>query len=318
MIKTKKFLLSLIVPVFNEEANILPFYMDTIKVIDKIKMDYEIIFINDGSRDRSLDGMAQLRKKDPRVKIIDLSRNFGKEAALSAGLDFCSGDAAIPIDVDLQDPPEIMLELIEKWKEGWDVVYATRARRLGESWLKKLTASLFYRFMGRITDIHIPPDTGDFRIMDRKVVEAIRKLPEKTRFMKGLFSWVGFRQIGVKYQRNPRFKGKTKYSYGKLFNFAALGITSFTTSPLRIATWLGGLISVSSVLYALFLFIRTMIYGSDLAGYPSTMISILILGGIQLLTIGILGEYVGHIYKESKKRPLYLVREHAGFKKPKK
>ncbi|RPJ06985.1 MAG: glycosyltransferase [Spirochaetaceae bacterium] len=317
MSKAKKSLLSIIVPVFNEELNIIPFHERTARVLDKIDMDYEIIMVNDGSRDKSLEIIEILRNKDPRVKVIDLSRNFGKEIALTAGIDFCTGDAMIPIDVDLQDPPETMIQMVDKWKEGWDVVFATRELRKGESWHKKLTARLFYRLIGKLTDIYIPPDTGDFRIMDRKVVEALKRLPERNRFMKGLFSWVGFRQIGIKYQREPRYKGKTKWNYGKLMNFAFLGITSFTSSPLRIATYLGTFISSASFLYGLYLFIRTLVLGSDLAGYPSTIIIILFLGGVQLLTIGILGEYIGHIYTETKKRPLYFVREALGFKKNK-
>ncbi len=289
MSTSAKRLLSVVVPVFNEEANIPHFHARTAAVLKKLNMDYEIIMVNDGSRDASLECMESLRRRDPKVKIVDLSRNFGKEIALTAGIDYCSGDAVVPIDVDLQDPPETIAELVEKWREGWDVVFATRAERAGEPWHKKLTARVFYRLIGRMTKINIPADTGDFRIMDRKVVEALKRLHERNRFMKGLFSWVGFRQIGIKYHREPRYKGKTKYNYGKLVNFAVMGITSFTGKPLRLAAWLGGFISAASIVYGLYLFIRTLVMGSDLAGYPSTIISILFLGGVQLLTIGILG-----------------------------
>lgn len=318
MPKKKNIKISIIAPVYNEAENLALFYERTKKTLEKLPCSFEIIFINDGSTDDSLEIMLNLHKKDKRVKIIDLSRNFGKEIALTCGLDFSSGDIVIPIDTDLQDPPELILELYKKWLEGYDVVYATRTKRKGETFLKKWTASIFYKTINLFTNIKIPENTGDFRLLDRKVVEALKSLKEYHRFMKGLFSWVGFRQTQIFYEREPRSKGKTKWNYWKLINFAIEGITSFSYTPLKFATLMGIVISFFSFSYALFIIIKTLILGIDVPGYASTLVIILFLGGIQLLTIGLIGEYVGRIYNESKHRALYFTRETYGFNKSRK
>ncbi|WP_254777165.1 glycosyltransferase family 2 protein [Paenibacillus sp. yr247] len=314
MRKTMKGLLvSIIVPVFNESANIMEFYFRVTRVMNQTGYDYEMVFINDGSKDDTLDKLHGFREKDRRIKIIDLSRNFGKEIALTAGLDNCRGDAVIPIDADLQDPPEVIPDLLAKWEDGYDVVYATRSKRDGETSMKKLTAHLFYRFIRRLTPISIPQDTGDFRLMSRKVVNALKELREQHRFMKGLFSWVGFNQTSISYRREPRFAGKTKFNYWKLWNFAVEGITSFTFLPLQAATYLGFAISLFAILFACYLFITTLLHGNAVPGYPSLMVAVLFLGGVQLTTLGIIGEYLGRIYNESKRRPLYFTQSIIGL-----
>ncbi|WP_163859858.1 glycosyltransferase family 2 protein [Paenibacillus elgii] len=305
--------LSLIVPMYNEGSNISYFYNRITKVLENIGYRYEIICINDGSKDDTMQRLTELNKKDNRVKIINLSRNFGKEIAMSAGLKAAKGDAIIPIDADLQDPPELIPELIDKWLAGYDVVYATRTKREGETWTKKATAKLFYKFMRKITNIDIPADTGDFRLMSRRVVDALNQLPEHHRFMKGLFSWVGFKQIGISYQREPRHAGKSSFNYWKLWNFAIEGITSFSFAPLKMSSYLGLIVSFLSVLYMLFLIVRTIFFGNEVPGYPSLMVAILFFGGVQLMSLGFIGEYVGRIYNESKRRPLYFVSEQIGF-----
>ncbi|MCK4907949.1 MAG: glycosyltransferase family 2 protein [Spirochaetes bacterium] len=312
--KKTQIYLSIVVPVYNEEESIIPFYERTIKVIKKLKKTYEIIFINDGSTDSTYNVLNKLHKKDRNVKLLDFSRNFGKEIALTAGLDAASGSGVVPIDVDLQDPPELIHEMIKKWKSGYDVVYATRTSRRGESLLKKVTAFIFYKVIRVFTKFNIPANTGDFRLMDEKVVRALGELREHHRFMKGLFSWVGYKQTCVEYQRDPRFVGTTKWKYGKLINFAIEGITSFSYIPLRFSTYLGFTISIFSFLYAAFLITKKLIYGVSVAGYPSMMVAILFLGGIQLLSIGVIGEYVGRIYNETKNRKLYFIRETKGIK----
>lgn len=305
---------SIVVPIYNEEENIQKFYERTTGVMDKLEGTYEIVFINDGSRDNSLELLKELHEKDSRMKVLDLSRNFGKEAAMTAGLDFTIGDAVIPIDADLQDPPEVIPQLVEKWKEGYDVVYATRSKRLGETWVKKATATSFYKVIGAMTKIDIPKNTGDFRLMDRCAINALRELREHHRFMKGLFTWVGFKQIGVPYKRDPRFAGETKWNYWKLFNFAVEGITSFSYMPLKFATFMGVFISLAAFVFAVYVVISTLLFGNEVAGYPSMIVIILFLGGVQLLTIGVIGEYVGRIYDETKQRKLYFIREALGIK----
>ncbi|MBN2544357.1 MAG: glycosyltransferase family 2 protein [Spirochaetes bacterium] len=316
--KIKKCQISIIAPVYNESKNLFLFYERTKKVLENMKKTFEIIFINDGSKDDSFDKMLKLYKKDTRVKIINLSRNFGKEIAMTSGLDYSSGETVIPIDTDLQDPPELIPKLYKKWEEGYDVIYATRSKRKGETWTKKWTAGLFYKVINIFTKFSIPENTGDFRLMDRKVVEAIKTLKEYHRFMKGLFSWVGFKQTGIYYERDPRFKGKSKWNYWKLLNFAIEGITSFSYAPLKFATFFGSIISFFSFIYALFVVFKTLILGIDQPGYASTLVVVLFLGGIQLLTIGIIGEYIGRIYNESKHRTLYFARDVYGFDKKKK
>ncbi len=276
-------------------------------------LDYEVICVDDGSTDDTLDCLRRHRDRNPAIKILTLTRNFGKDTALSAGLDHATGDAVVPIDADLQDPPELIPKLFAKWLEGFEVVYAVRASRDVDTAAKRLTASWFYRLYNRLSDIDIPHDTGDYRLMDRRVVDALKLMPERNRFMKGLFAWVGFRQTGVEYERETRADGTTKWRYWGLWNFALDGITSSTTIPLRIWTYIGVSIFMFACAYAGFLVVRTMIFGVDVPGYASIMVAVLFMGGINLLTMGVIGEYLGRTYMEVKGRPLYLVRDSEGF-----
>jgi len=305
--------LSVVVPMYNEAENIGPFYEQLKKVLDNIGESYEIICVNDGSTDATLETLLKLREKDPHIKVVDLSRNFGKEIALTAGLDFSSGMAVIPIDADLQDPPELISQLVAKWKEGYGMVYAVRKSRLGETLFKKLTAHFFYRLAEKIMDINIPRDTGDFRLMDRSAVDALKNIRERNRFMKGLFAWVGFKHVAIYYERDPRHKGKTGWNFFKLLNLAIEGITSFSYVPLRLATYIGLVIALMSFFYAAFIMISTLIYGNPVRGYPSLITIILFLGGVQLICMGILGEYMGRIYTEVKQRPVYVIRKTIGL-----
>ncbi|NEP04521.1 MAG: glycosyltransferase family 2 protein [Okeania sp. SIO2G4] len=309
----KKVQLSIVVPFYNEEPNIDYLFERLISVLKPLEMTYEIICINDGSKDNTLKLLVEYHQRNSLIKVVNFSRNFGKEIAITAGIDYTVGDAVIPIDADLQDPPELIVEMIAKWREGYDVVYATRRSRQGESWIKKFTAQRFYRTIQGLTPVEIPPDTGDFRLMDRKVVEALKKLPETNRFMKGLFSWVGYQQTSILYDRGLRFKGETKWNYWQLWNLAIEGITAFSSIPLKIWSYIGISISLISFIYASFLVIRTLIFGIDVPGYASLIVAILFLGGMQLLSLGILGEYLGRVHEEVKRRPLYLVRESYGF-----
>jgi polyisoprenyl-phosphate glycosyltransferase len=305
--------ISVVVPCYNEELNLDSLFARLFKVLDSLNLQYEIVCVNDGSRDNTLKYLIEYHHRNPVIKVVNFSRNFGKEIALTAGIEYATGDAIIPIDADLQDPPELIGELIEKWREGYDVVYCKRRSRQGESWLKKITANAFYRVIQKMTSVEIPRDTGDFRLIDRRVVEALKQLPETHRFMKGLFAWVGFKQSFIEYDRLPRFQGTTKWNYWKLWNFALEGITSFSSLPLKIWSYLGLVISLLAFLYGSFLIVRTLILGIDVPGYASLMVAILFLGGIQLLTLGIIGEYLGRVHDEVKKRPLYLVRDSYGF-----
>jgi glycosyltransferase involved in cell wall biosynthesis len=270
-------------------------------------LPYEIVYVNDGSRDNTLSVLRELRAHDPNVTVVDLSRNFGKEIALSAGLDLACGDAVIVIDADLQDPPELMPELVAGWREGYDVVYAVRTAREGETWFKSFTARWFYRVIQSMSRVWIPPDTGDFRLISRRAVDALGRLREHHRFMKGLFAWIGYPQKAVAYRREPRAAGHTKWNYWKLWNFALEGFTSFTTVPLQVATYFGLGIAGLSFAYMLFVIYKKLMYGDPVAGYPSLMTVILFLGGVQLLTVGVLGEYLGRMFNEVKQRPLYLL-----------
>lgn len=309
----EKIELSVVVPTYNEESNLNYLFERLESVLASLSTTYEIVCVNDGSKDNTLKCLIEQHNRNRAIKVIDLSRNFGKEIALTAGIDYAKGAAIIPIDADLQDPPELIKDLVVKWREGYDVVYATRRSRQGESWLKRFTAYAFYRTIGKMSRVTIPSNTGDFRLLDRRVVEAIKQMPERTRFMKGLFTWVGFQQTSIFYDREPRFRGKTKWNYWKLWNFALDGITSFSLLPLKIWSYIGLIISLVSLLYAVLLLIRTLILGSDVPGYASIIISILFLGGIQLISLGILGEYLGRVYEEVKARPLYFVRDTYGF-----
>lgn len=299
--------LSIVVPLYNEEDVLQEFHQRTRKILDEIGARAEILYVNDGSRDRSLSMLSNLSEMDPSVSVVNLSRNFGKEIALTAGLDHSHGEAVVLIDADLQHPPELIPKLIERWREGFDVVYATRTARHGETPLKKLMAKYFYRILHRISEVAIPRDTGDYRLLSRRAVEALIQLREQHRFMKGLFAWIGFPQTSVPYDQDPRFAGETKWSYWKLWNFAIEGITSFTTMPLRIASYLGLVTSVVAFLYAIWIVFKTLAWGEPVAGYPSLMVAILFLGGIQLAALGVIGEYLGRTFNETKRRPLYFV-----------
>jgi len=302
--------LTVVVPVYNEEEVVREFHGRLSTVLDASEMRSTILYVNDGSKDRTLETLLDLRRSDSRVEIIDLSRNFGKEIALTAGLDHADADAVVVIDADLQDPPELISELIKGWREGYDIVYAQRSAREGEGFVKKITAYTFYRLIQRVSHVRIPEDAGDFRLLSRRVVHALREFRERNRFMKGLFAWVGYRQQAVRFQRHPRFAGRTKWNYWKLWNFALEGFTSFTTAPLKIATYVGLIIATGALIFAVVVIYKTLFYGEAVRGYPSLMVVVLFLGGAQLMTIGILGEYVGRMFDETKGRPLYLVQTH--------
>ena len=301
--------LSVIVPAYNEEEVLPELYRRLTAVLAKFCPNYEILFVNDGSRDSTLDIMRSLKATDPHVGYVNLSRNFGKEIAMTAGLDLARGDAVIVIDADLQDPPELIPDLIKGWREGFDVVYARRASRAGESWLKKATARAFYRVIQRVGPVSIPEDVGDFRLLNRRAVDALKQVRERHRFMKGLFAWIGFSQKAIDYQRDARFAGVTKWNYWKLWNFAIEGITSFSIAPLKISTYLGLFVAVVALLYALFIIYKTLRFGDPVQGYPSLAAIVLFLGAVQLVGIGILGEYLGRMFVETKCRPLYLIDE---------
>lgn len=303
-------MISIVCPFYNEALGVGAFFSRLIPVLDRLEEAYEVICVNDGSRDGTLAALLAMRALHPSVRVIDLSRNFGKEAALTAGLDAARGDAVIPIDVDLQDNPALITKLVEEWKRGFEVVLAKRADRRTDSFAKRLTAFLFYRLHNSISSEPVlPENVGDFRLMDRKVVEAIKQLPERRRFMKGIFAWVGFRSTTVEYVRDSRFVGKSRFTGWKLWNFALEGITSFSTAPLRIWTYLGLAVASLAFVYAAFIIIRTVVHGIDVPGYASLLAVTLFLGGIQLIGLGVLGEYLGRVYSEAKQRPIYIVRE---------
>ena len=303
-------LISIVVPVYNEQEVLPEFHQRLAAVLDTLAFASEIIYVNDGSADDTLAIIDTLYTEDERVALVDLSRNFGKEIALTAGLHKARGDAVIVIDADLQDPPEVIPQLIEEWQNGYDVVYAKRSRREGESLLKKLTAFAFYRIMQRMGHVKLPADTGDFRLLSRRAVDALNTLTEQHRFMKGLFAWIGYKQKAVLYERDPRHAGQTKWNYWRLWNFAIEGITSFTIAPLKFATYTGLLTSLGAFAYGIYFLIRTLLYGNPVAGYPSLIVIILFLGGLQIMFIGILGEYIGRIFTETKQRPLYFLNQY--------
>jgi len=310
--------LSVIVPVKDEQAAIAPFVarlstvLDALPAVDGVAQSWEILFVDDGSKDATLAAIHAMHRADQRVRALSLSRNFGKEAALSAGLDHARGDAVVPMDVDLQDPPEVIADMLTSWRAGFDVVYGVRRNRLADSLPKRITADLYYRAHNWLSHDKIPEHAGDFRLLDRKVVEVIKVMPERNRFMKGLFAWSGFRQTSVEYDRAARQVGETKFNYWRLWTLAIDGITSTSTLPLRVWSYLGAGIASLALFYAVFLVIRTMFFGADVHGYPSLMVAILFLGGVQLLSLGVLGEYVGRILVEVKHRPIYIVRETIG------
>ncbi|MCE9600291.1 MAG: glycosyltransferase family 2 protein [Spirochaetia bacterium] len=300
-------LISVIAPVFNEEGNLQMMTDRLIRALKPLKMDYEILFINDGSSDSSLKILESFAQKNRKLKVLSFSRNFGHQTAVAAGLDYCKGDCVVIIDADLQDPPELISDLVEKWKEGFEVVYAQRSMRKGESYLKRLTASVFYRLLQKLANVNIPVDTGDFRLMDRKVVDVIRSMPERNKFIRGMVSWAGFRQVGVQFERSERHTGETKYTYGKMLRFALTGLTYFSQTPLQLASYLGFAVSAATFVYGLYVAYIAVFTNETVRGWPSIVLIVLFLGGIQLLTLGILGEYMGRISEEIKQRPIYVV-----------
>lgn len=302
--------LSVVVPVFNEEEVLPEFHRRLAKVLDGLKVKSEIIYVNDGSVDESAKVLCQLIKDDARITLVDLSRNFGKEIAMTAGMDYANADAVVVIDSDLQDPPELIPEMIEHWQSGYDMVYAQRTSRAGESVFKKTTAHLFYRMMQKLSRVKIPQDVGDFRLLSRRAVDALSGLREQHRFMKGLFAWIGYPQKAIQYQRDARYGGKTKWSYVGLWNFAIEGITSFSTIPLKIATYLGTATALVAFLFGMFMVVKTVFFGNPVPGYPSLLVVVLFLGGIQLVALGVIGEYLGRMFDETKGRPLYLVKNY--------
>jgi glycosyltransferase involved in cell wall biosynthesis len=299
--------LSVVVPVYNEEGVLPDFHRRLAAVLDDLPAEAEIIYVNDGSRDATMALLAELHRTDARVAVIDLSRNFGKEVAMSAGLDDASGDAVVVIDADLQDPPELVPEMLRAWRDGHDVVLMRRRSRAQESWLKKATARAFYRAIGSIGTIDIPENVGDFRLLSRRAVLALRRFPERTRFMKGLFAWIGFPSAEIEYDRDGRYAGETKWNYWRLWNFALEGITSFSVVPLKLASYAGLLTALVAFGYGVKIIVKTLLYGDPVAGYPTLMVVVLFLGGLQLMALGFIGEYLARMFIEVKRRPLYLV-----------
>ncbi|HEC29927.1 MAG TPA: glycosyltransferase, partial [Gammaproteobacteria bacterium] len=302
-------LLTVVVPVFNEQDVIDVFYQRLVDSMKDIGIGLEIILVDDGSSDNSSDHIAELASRDDRICVVELSRNFGKEIALTAGLDHANGDAIVVIDADLQDPPELIPVLLQEWQAGYDVVYARRASRKGDTFLKKITAYIFYRVMQSSSRVRIPADTGDFRLLSRRALNALLKLREQHRYMKGLFAWIGYSQKEVLYDREARYSGRTKWSYWKLWNLALEGITSFTTAPLRLSTYMGMLTAGASFIFGIYIIMQKILFGNPIEGYPSMMTIILFLSGMQLISIGVIGEYLGRMFDETKGRPLYLIKK---------
>ncbi len=299
--------LTVVVPAYNESDGLREFQRRLASVLDGLDLQCSVLYVDDGSRDDTFAVMESLRAADARVATLKLSRNFGKELAMTAGIDHCDADAVVMIDADLQDPPELIAQFVRLWREGYDVIYGTRASRAGETALKKFTSSAFYRVMERLSDKPIPRDTGDFRLMSRRVVDALKQLRERQRFMKGLFTWVGYRQTSLVYERDGRFAGETKWNYWKLWNFALEGITSFSSAPLKLATYIGFFSATFAFLFGVWVFAKALMFGDPVKGYPSLMVVVLFLGGLQLMALGVIGEYLGRTYVEAKQRPLYLI-----------
>jgi len=302
--------LTVVVPAYNESEVLMTFHQRLGKVLDGLALACDVLYVDDGSKDDTWAIIERLVADDPRAGAIKLSRNFGKEAAMTAGLDHVTADAAVVIDSDLQDPPELIPALVEQWRAGFDVVYATRSARAGETRFKRFTAAAFYRSMNKLSDTAIPRDTGDFRLLSRRALDALAQMRERQRFMKGLFSWIGYKQTAVRYLRDPRQAGITKWNYWRLAQLAIEGITSFSTAPLRLATWVGVASAGFAFVYGFFVLIRALFYGDVVRGYPTLILVILFLGGVQLLALGVIGEYLGRNYAESKRRPLYFIEEH--------
>jgi glycosyltransferase involved in cell wall biosynthesis len=303
--------ITILIPAYNEQAVLEQLYHRITKLADdNTRYNFEFLFVNDGSRDKTLEMIVEYAKKDKRISYVNLSRNFGKEIAMLAGFDHATGDATVIIDADLQDPPELIPEMIGYWEEGFDDVYAKRISREGESWLKKQTSTWYYKILQKSTRVPIQVDTGDFRLLDKRCIDALRQMRESQRYTKGMFSWIGFKKKEITYNRDPRAAGETKWNYPKLINFAIDGLTSFTTAPLRFSTYVGFLISLVSFIAIVGLVLKTWVYGDEVSGYPSLMAVMLFLGGVQLISIGIIGEYVGRIFNETKNRPVYFVEKY--------
>jgi polyisoprenyl-phosphate glycosyltransferase len=306
-------LISIVAPFYNESEGVDLFYQAITRLMDRLpSYSFEVVCVDDGSRDDTLVRLVALAEKDPRFQVVELSRNFGKESALTAGIDSARGDAIIPIDSDLQDPPELITELVREWEGGAEVVLARRTDRKSDSYLKRKTAELFYVAHNRISDVKIPDNVGDYRLMDKVAVDALKQLPERQRFMKGLFAWIGFRTVTVDYTRNARAAGTSKFSGWKLWNFALEGITSFSVAPLKIWTYVGGIGAIATLFYAIFIILTTLTRGIDVPGYASTLVAVLFFGSVQLISVGMLGEYLGRVYMETKKRPNYIIRKRYG------
>ncbi len=305
--------ISIVLPIFNEEQLLRLLYERLTRVMRQLGETYEVVFVNDGSRDGSLELLRKLSAEDPTLKVVSLSRNFGHQTAITCGLDLARGAAVVVMDADLQDPPELIPELIEKWREGFDVVYAVRERRQGETPFKRATAALFYRLIRWLARIEIPADTGDFRLLSRRAVEALKSTQERNRFVRGLVSWIGYRQTAVKFVREERVTGETKYPFRKMLKFAIDGITAFSFLPLQMATYFGFLISGLGFLYVIWAVLQKLLTDRPVIGWTSVIVAVLFIGGVQLITLGVIGEYIGRIYEEVKQRPLYLVDEKIGF-----
>jgi glycosyltransferase involved in cell wall biosynthesis len=302
--------LSVVVPVFNEQESLPEFHRRLAATLDRVAPGAEIVYVNDGSSDGSMALLGALHLADPRVAVLDLSRNFGKEAAMSAGLDHADGDAVVLIDADLQDPPELIEDMLRAWRDGADVVVMRRRSRARESWLRRSTAHAFYRVIGRLGTIPIPPDTGDFRLLSRRAVAALRLLPERGRFMKGLFAWIGYPTRELLYDRDPRHAGRSKFNYWRLWNFALEGITSFSAAPLKAASYFGLALALAAFAVGLYFIVKTLLYGDPVPGFPTLVVMVAFLGGLQLLALGVIGEYLARMFIEVKQRPLYLVARH--------
>ena len=315
-IRTHRVSVSVVVPLFNEEEVLPEFHRRLSAALDTIDAESEIVYVSDGSSDRSMALLTEIHSRDARAAVIELSRNFGKEVAMSAGLDAARGDAVIVIDADLQDPPELIPEMLTKWRDGNDVVVMRRRSRAQESWLKKTTARTFYRAMGRIATIDMPENVGDFRLLSRRAAAALRQFPERARFMKGLFAWIGFPSAEIEYDREGRVAGETKWSYWRLWNFAIEGITSFSVGPLKLASYIGLFTSVAAFAFGMKFIIKTLLYGDPVAGFPTLVTLVLFLGGLQLMALGVIGEYLARMFIEVKQRPLYLVQRYLPSEAP--
>lgn len=305
----EKKLYSVVVPLYNEEEVIAESYSRLTRVLQGIDGDYQLIFVNDGSKDRTEMLVKKIAEQDNKVTLLNFSRNFGHQNAITAGMDYASGDAVIVIDADLQDPPELMYQMIEKYHEGYDVVYAVRSKRNGESIFKKVTAKLFYRTLNKMVDIDIPLDTGDYRLISREACEVFKRMRERNRFVRGMVSWIGFKQIGIEFERDERFAGETKYNLSKMIKFSLDGIISFSTKPLKFSIHIGLLMAVLSFIYAIYLVFFKAFSGKTVEGWTTIVVLILLIGGIQMVTLGVVGEYIARIYDESKNRPLYVIKE---------